>query len=84
MRNKNTFRLPDGPYHWHSCRGGGIGQALVAELVQRADDAEIFLTTLGSTERFYTPHGFKKLRLREIPRRVWHRIQHCILISRLP
>ncbi len=56
-------------------RGNGVGRQLLAELVRRANDAEIFLTTLDSTTPFYAPAGFRRLERSEIP--------GCVLASRL-
>lgn len=50
------------------CRSGGIGRRLLSELVRRAEDAEIFLTTLSSTTSFYAAEGFQTLQPRNIPR----------------
>lgn len=52
----------------HCCRSGGIGRQLLVELVQRAQGADIFLTTLGGTTHFYAPQGFRTLERGEIPR----------------
>jgi hypothetical protein len=71
----------------HSCRNradaamptrrqSGIGRRLLAELVRRADDAEIYLTTLAGTTRFYAAEGFQTLERGDIPR--------CTVIFCLP
>jgi N-acetylglutamate synthase-like GNAT family acetyltransferase len=49
-------------------RQRGIGRRLLAELVRRADDAEIYLTTLASTTRFYAAEGFQTLQRGDVPR----------------
>ena len=49
-------------------RGRGIGSRLVRELVQRAADEPILLTTLKRTIPFYGPHGFSQVALDTAPR----------------
>lgn len=50
------------------CRNEGVGKALLRELVARARDSEIYLTTLASTAPFYESANFAVLSSAQIPR----------------
>ncbi len=46
-----------------------MGRALLARLLQQAGDTDVLLTTIGSRVSFYAAAGFRRLALREVPRR---------------
>lgn len=64
-------------------RGGGIGRRLLSELVRRAEDAEIYLTTLASTTRFYAAENFQTLQRSEIPRALLFEYAAGTLVARI-
>lgn len=49
-------------------RGRGIGAALVREVLRRAGDSDVYLTTIARRMSFYEPFGFQPLQLSQVPR----------------
>ena len=51
-----------------ACRRQGVGRALLQQLLQRAGNADILLTTISSRIGFYAAAGFRQLERKEVPR----------------
>jgi ribosomal protein S18 acetylase RimI-like enzyme len=51
----------------HTCRGQGIGEALVRHLCGGSADA-VFLTTIGRRRAFYERAGFRELPFAQVPK----------------
>ncbi|KAK9815533.1 hypothetical protein WJX72_005265 [[Myrmecia] bisecta] len=67
----------------HSCRGQGVGSAVLQQLVDRATNKDIYLTTLRQTRSFYEPAGFKEVPLKEAPRSMMFEVAAGTLVARL-
>lgn len=64
-------------------RNEGVGKALLRELVARARDSEIYLTTLASTAPFYESANFAVLSSAQIPRSLLFEYYCGTVVARL-
>jgi len=64
-------------------RNAGVGKMLLRELVARAHDSDIFLTTLASTEPFYESANFSTLSRDQIPGALLFEYYAGIVVARL-
>jgi predicted N-acetyltransferase YhbS len=60
--------LPSRPPPCACGRRQGIGKLLLKQLLNRAGETDVVLTTISSRIKFYADEGFERLSLKEVPR----------------
>jgi N-acetylglutamate synthase-like GNAT family acetyltransferase len=66
-----------GMFVFEHFRGRGVARAIVAELIRRAGDAEVYCIPFADLEELYAASGFRRIEAVDVPEKIQEKLDWC-------